>query len=127
MHKLNILLQFAFFLALTGCGDNIQRLHDEVMVIHDQVMPRMGEMHQLRVKLESRMTGLDSVAALPYVSAIHELKRGEDLMWDWMDAYKKPETSTSESVSYLHQQKEAISVVATAMTTAIDQANALLQ
>lgn len=112
---------------LTGCGPDIQALHDEVMVIHDEVMPRMGEMHQLRLSLENQMGDLDSVSARPYRDAIKSLREGEDMMWTWMNEYKRPTSSTPESIQYLKDQKVIISTVADKMTTSIDQAKSLIQ
>lgn len=113
--------------SLAGCGPDINALHDEVMVIHDDVMPRMGEMHQLRISLERQMSDLDSVSALPYRDAIQSLHEGEDMMWTWMNAYKRPTSSTPESVQYLQEQKVIITTVAEKMTSAIDQAKTLTQ
>lgn len=116
-----------FLLALSACGDQVQPMHDDIMVIHDAVMPRMGEMHQLRVSLEDRMKDLDSLAALPYHQAILDLRSGEEMMWTWMNEYRKPEESSPESIDYLRSEHSKISEVANQMTTSIDRANKLLQ
>ncbi len=111
---------------LTGCGPDINDIHDEVMVIHDEVMPKMGEMHQLRMALEDRMSNMDSVSAQPYHNAIESLHQGEEMMWSWMNEYKRPTSSTPESIQYVQDQKKIISEVAEKMTMAIVQAKTLV-
>lgn len=110
---------------LAGCGADINDMHDDVMVVHDEVMPRMGEMHQLRLSLERQMNDLDSISALPYLDAIQSLREGEDMMWTWMNEYKRPTSATPESVQYLNEQMEVISAVAVKMTSAIEQGKTL--
>ncbi len=113
-------------LAITGCGTDVQDRHDEIMKIHDEVMPRMGEMHQLRLDLEQAMAGKDSLQRLPYLEAIRELRKGEDMMWAWMNDYKKPVSATPESLQYLEEQQVAVAEVADQMNRAIEYSIALL-
>ena len=111
---------------LNGCGENIDLLHVEVMNVHDEVMPRMGEMHQLRIELERSMADKDSLGSLPYLEAIGELRKGEDMMWAWMNDYRKPTSSSTESMEYLRKQQVEITKVADQMTKAIEYSNELL-
>ncbi|MCF8237087.1 MAG: hypothetical protein K9I85_02945 [Saprospiraceae bacterium] len=115
-----------FMLFATGCGEDIDQLHEEVMKIHDDVMPHMGEMHQLQQKLENAMVGKDSLERLPYLEAIGELQQGEDMMWTWMNNYRKPTSASAESVNYLEQQRQEVNKVAEQMTLAMTHSKELL-
>ncbi len=127
MTRIQLLLIYCLsILFLTGCGENIDLLHDEVMKVHDDVMPRMGEMHQLRLELESMMADKDSVGRLPYLEAIGELRKGEEMMWAWMNDYRKPTSSSTESLEYLRKQQVEVTKVADQMTRAIEYSNELL-
>ena len=92
------------------------------MAIHDEVMPLMSDMQQLRGQLTSRMNGLDSLDQIPIREAVQDLQKGEDMMWDWMNQYKKPNLETDTARAYLEHQKSAINQVAEQMKQAIQTA-----
>lgn len=96
-----------------------------VMAIHDEVMPLMSEMARQRRVLDGLTEGMDSVQAIPYQTAIRQLRAAEDGMWDWMAEYRKPEKATPESQAYLNEQGQKIQAVSDAMRTALSEAKAL--
>jgi hypothetical protein len=116
-----------------GSNDNQSEtllLEKEVLAIHDEVMPRMSEIEELRsaLKDEAMNASLDST----YLQAIHEsmkaLEAGDSLMWDWMHNYNKPENLSVDSLKvYLTAEKEKIAGVSTSMKNAIADAQGLLQ
>jgi len=100
--------------------EKLDQLHKEVMFIHDDVMPKMGNMHNLKKSLRKSLHLSES-------PIIDSLEIAEDAMMDWMHEYDKPTTDEDFS-EYLAQQKKAISIVRDKMLSAIAQAeNALSQ
>lgn len=110
-----------------SCAPSLEPLEAEVMAIHDEVMPFMGEMQQLRGQLNTGMQDLDSIDQIPYRTASEELKKGEDMMWDWMNQYKKPDLQSDTARTYLERQKTEIEQVSIQMKNAIQMAKQLIQ
>ncbi len=73
--------------------EQLDQLEQQVMAIHDEVMPKMNDighltaqLKRMKIKLEEKEAGSD--AAISGLNAAMEaLKKGEDSMWDWMKAY----------------------------------------
>ena len=122
----NQLFTFAFILctALVGCGnDNKEietKLNEEVMVVHNEVMPKMGEASRLKRQLATfKQTVPDENAALKdsLINTILLLAKSEDMMSDWMANYKYPNPAAKHEdlVIYLKSQKDSIRQVSDAM------------
>ena len=110
--------------ALMGCGnDNKEietKLNEEVMVVHNEVMPKMGEASRLKRQLTSFKQTLpdDSVALkVSLIKTIMDLSKSEDMMSDWMANYKYPNPAAKHEdlVIYLKSQKDSIRQVSDAM------------
>ena len=115
----------------SGESENSARaLEKEVLAIHDEVMPRMGEIESLRESLVSELenTALDSQLRVATNEAISRLELGDSLMWDWMHNYSIPENVSNDSVvKYLENEKRQITQVRQTMQGAITGAEGLLQ
>ena len=110
--------------ALMGCGnDNKEietKLNEEVMVVHNEVMPKMGEASRLKRQLDAFKKSIphDSVTLkVSLIKTIMELSKSEDMMSDWMANYKYPNPSAKHEdlVIYLKAQKDSIKQVSDAM------------
>ena len=110
--------------ALMGCGnDNKEietKLNEEVMVVHNEVMPKMGEASRLKRQLATfKQTVPDENAALKdsLINTILLLAKSEDMMSDWMANYKYPNPAAKHEdlVIYLKSQKDSIRQVSDAM------------
>lgn len=135
----------SFFLALmimllTACQSNDpqvieqQALHDKLMVVHDEVMPKMGDMHKLRKKLVriSENTNLPEGDLAAVKEAIVYLKNADDGMMDWMGAYNLPsklrgQKTHAEIMEYLQTEKTKIEQVKYDMLTSISAATQLVE
>ncbi len=122
--------------ALVGCGNDDKeiemKLNEEVMAVHNEVMPKMGEASRLKRQLTSFKQNLpdDSVALkVSLIKTIMELSKSEDMMSDWMANYKYPNPSTKHEdlVIYLKAQKDSIKQVSDAMYMSLAVAKGFLK
>lgn len=112
--------------------DEQQKKWDEVMVVHDDVMPKMGAIthtHKLlkTVVIDSTMTDLMTQRS----KAMSDLQNAEELMWVWMNDLKqlKPmrEAKTHQQImAYLEEQMVSITKVKEDMENSIEKGKALL-
>lgn len=99
--------------------------HQRIMVIHDEVMPMMPELRRLEKHLLDTLA-TDSTLGGTWQSAALELKQAQDMMWDWMNQYRKPETGGAESMAYLENQERSITKVSQQMRGSRETAKKLL-
>lgn len=99
----------------------INQRHHEIMVIHDEVMPLMKDIYQLKKALKKSTQSLESQAL------IKALDEADEAMMDWMAGYDKPNTSDSNYNTYLDQQMVDVKKMQEVMLTSIDNAKNYLQ
>lgn len=112
------LLIVFFILNLLSCkNDDAEVLHKEIMEIHDEVMPKTGEIAYLylaiRKKVETDST-ISSVQKMELQKQADDLEKAEDEMMVWMNDYIPPHKMKSsknedEIIDYLQEQKKIIS------------------
>jgi hypothetical protein len=101
--KINLLLISGVFL-VSACQNEeqakVEKLEKEVMMIHDAVMPKMGELVTLEGSISKKITHLDSLLQItPNDTALQQslkqsltlasqLKKADEGMMDWMHKYK---------------------------------------
>jgi regulator of replication initiation timing len=102
-----------------------QVLYDQVMDIHDEVMPKMNDIEALKKKLK------DQIAASPDL-VVEERKKLErrianldsvgHMMWDWMHQFSPPADSLGAEVyrEYMEGQMEKVKKVREAMLEIIN-------
>lgn len=88
----------------------IAALEKEVLAIHDEVMPRMGQVVMLADKFDSlTQAARNTNDSLTYANIAQQLHKADKDMMHWMRAYKIPEQATDSTViSYLNQQKALV-------------------
>lgn len=123
---LYILLVAGLQVACGKTGKNAQnekaaetRLWEEVMVVHDDVMPKMSDINRLK-------KGLRELPPAPStITAITDLTKAEDAMWDWMHGLKTQVQLDSlaheEALDYLDREKTRIEAVRELMLKSIEQ------
>ncbi len=102
----------------------VELLAAEVIGIHDEVMPKMETINDLRVKLEKRKEGKLKTAMLEAIDkSLNKLEAADDAMMSWMRAYKMPskndERSEEELIKYLESEKKRITEVKNLMLSSI--------
>jgi hypothetical protein len=121
---------------LSGCNnDNKEletKLNEEVMAVHNDVMPKMGESNRIKRQLKSfKEVVPDENAALKdsLINTILLLSKSEDMMSDWMTHYKYPNAAMNhdEIIKYLEGQKDSIKMVSDNMYKSIAIANGFLK
>jgi hypothetical protein len=115
-----VVLLSVLSLCLFSCSDTeedkLEKLHNEVMVVHDEVMPQKADLNRLKRQLKSYKDVIsDENADLKdsLINGILLLSKSEDLMTDWMAGYDYPneEVSTEQMTKYLIGQKDTIKYV----------------
>ena len=136
--NLSIAIFLLFFLACQSSDPNHlaeEALKDEVMVIHDEVMPKTGEMTKLRKNLQNFLNQdsiIDPTTKATVLEAITYLEKADEGMYDWMAEFKKPkklrgEKSHEEIMAYLKEEKVKIEQVKYDMLTSIKTAVEILE
>ena len=111
-----------------------EKLHKKILAIHDEVMPRMGEINKLRKKLvESLDAGTfkseEDIKAAK--EAVQYLENADEGMMQWMHDYKKPselqkDKSPEEVMAWLKEEYKKVEKVKYDIQTSIKEAKALL-
>ena len=109
-------------------------LWKEVMVIHDEVMPKMSDINKISRALKTALEenqGLDEQTKGKISETVEALTVADEAMWEWMHNLKqlKPLRSTmdhGEILQYLDNEKDAIAQVRDQMLASINEGSTLL-
>lgn len=133
------LAQFFLVLTITSCSrppspDELSLLEQEVMAIHDSVMPKMTKIYYDKEYLDEWLQK-DSIIQNPDLHAqalncTRELKIAEDAMWKWMSDYSDnfeplAEESDSVKIAFLMQEKQSIITVRNLMLNSMAKADSI--
>ena len=94
-----------------------QKSWDEVMVIHDEVMPKMSELNKISKQLKEKSQVIrDEVLQPKIIMAIEALEKADEGMWSWMHGLQqlkalRQEKTHDEIMIYLSGQLTAIKKV----------------
>ena len=105
-----------------------QKLWDDMMVIHDKVMPSMGDIFKYSKSLQTYLDTTEAVdpgLRTEIEGTIEQLNQADDGMMDWMAALKQPAElkktkSQQEVIEYLKSESEKIKVVKQKMEESIE-------
>lgn len=119
---------------LAACGQDksaIKAMEEESIALHDEVMPEMGTIIELKGQLKARMAAIDTtdVNALAEVEALYmALENAEEGMKNWMHTYQVPDYKKplEELEPVASAQLEAIKQVHSEMKKSIADAQAAL-
>ena len=109
-----------------ACGNKkvspeVSALYEQVMEVHDNVMPEISTIHKLKKKLKKNFKS-DSLA----IVLIGKLDNADESMMSWMSEfgeYKKIKSSDDQILmDYLHNELIRISDVRDEMLTVISEA-----
>lgn len=107
-----------------------QALYDEVMKVHDEVMPRMNDIYKLKEDLKKDIADAPAMVESKrkeIESAILQLDAASEAMMDWMRNFNPLPDSLGEERAreYLEEQKVKVGKVKEEMLRAIDEAKGL--
>lgn len=126
-----MLFSLPFLIGFLSCQDNspegkvLNKLYDNVMEVHDDVMPKISDMNRLGRQLKKQ----DPEKADPEVqSAIRRLDQEEDRMMNWMRDFKRPSYDDVEKAkAYLAEEQKRIEVVRAGMLESMKIAKSLVK
>ena len=129
-----------FLLIISACSKNQQPaeadaqsdnpnqvLYDQVMDVHDEVMPRMDEIMKLKRSLQEQIANTPDMVVerkRQLERMISNLDSASNAMMDWMHKFNPlPDTTDQEKArAYLESEMERIRNVKTLMLESIDKA-----
>lgn len=107
---------------------------EEVMAIHDEVMPKMGTLSKLVAELKEKVDTTDT--GKEYEMAMKDLQEANKSMMDWMmgfgnrfdsDEILEGKELSSEKQVWLNEEEEKVKEVAKKINTSIAKAEVLLK
>lgn len=103
-------------------------LRDQVMTVHDEVMPKMGELQKAQKSFQQLADSLaaDSAQSARYRELADQMEVANQSMWDWMHQFNRNMEGSDEEVqAYMEEQLQAIEQVRTTMLQALATADSL--
>jgi hypothetical protein len=102
--------------------DPNQALYDQVMAVHNEVMPKTGEIYQLKKELKDKIL-VEPGRSKDFEQAIAELDSADHSMMDWMHKFNEPDSVTQEVArEYLENEMVKINQVKELINTSIQKA-----
>ena len=139
MNALPTVLAVLFFVSCSSDAEKTEKeLKQEIMTIHDELMPQMDNLDTLRKELEKNRGYLTSdsvpvngplLAPAEFDSLIQALENANESMMSWMRNYNQfdeADFTHEEQVEYLQKEKEKIETVRLKMISSIKEAESLL-
>ena len=143
MNSSNTIIFFAFSLiALAACGpgakekicDTVQCeqqvLYDQVIELHDEVMPKLSQISALKSEIEVKMeASVDSIERSEWLQLMQQLDEADVSMWVWMRQFKPDmdSTVTVEDMAYLETQLKQVAEVAQNINGSIERSKKALE
>lgn len=130
---LSLLILSFSLLSCSSDEKKVEVLQKEVIAIHDEVMPRMDELMNLKGKLQEVQKSLDSSASQEKKREIQRhvvnLNNADEEMMNWMRQYnpQMENMTEQEKLIYLEAQKIAIKMVRQEMLSAIAESEQFLK
>jgi len=107
-----------------------QQAYDKVIAVHDEVMPKMSYISELKGQIEERMNNeKDSSVITNWQTMMVNLDVADEAMWVWMRQFNSDldDVALDEALSYLQSEQEKIDEVARKINDAISEAEEKLK
>jgi hypothetical protein len=130
------LLFLGFVLSFAACDNSDKeaesKLNQEIMKVHDEVMPKMSELNRMKRQIGAFKDAVpDDNAEMKdsLINAILMLAKTEDNMNDWMGSYKypNPDIKHEEMMKYLKGKQDTIKQISNEVFMTIAIGNGLLK
>ena len=124
--KLTISFSVILIILLSACGGNkpeqLKVLKDEVMEVHDEVMPKMGDLRKASKSLMMKAETTDSSASAELKEIAGEIEAANEFMMEWMRQYEPNLEGTEEELlKYYSEQRAGIQEVKKRMLNALEK------
>src|SRR5690606_29889189 len=112
-----VLFLLAMSLLVVSCGNKteaIKKLSDEVLRVHDEVMPKMQDIVNLKKDLQAIADStLDADVATSIHAEIEKLTTADENMMQWMRDYNGPaaDATDEQKIAYYNTELEKINAV----------------
>lgn len=131
MRNILLLLLTLVFACSPSKSDEIKLIKKQALDIHDEVMPKMGELRRARKDLMLRADSLmekDSVRAQQLLNASNEIANANESMMNWMRNFEPEfEGSEEEMLDYFKKQKESIEIVKFSMSESLTKGKEMIE
>jgi hypothetical protein len=133
---LTIVILFSVLACNKKTDKNLELMQDEVMALHDEVMPKMGDIMSLKEQLNNNLAGIDSTkAGFKEKKAVSDtlkskLAESDDQMMNWMNEYNVDtlrNINEDEGLKYLKAEKEKLTTIKLSTNKNIDAAKLFLK
>ena len=128
MNRILLLLFLASFISCNntaGSSSESKALYDQVMVIHDEVMPEMKTIRQLSKKLK-KIEGQESNTEI--ITSLKSLDDAHESMMAWMAQFDMPDNiSSEEEIKYLNDQLISVKVMSDGIYETLAKAESTIQ
>lgn len=105
----------------------LKKMHDNVMEIHDEVMPRMTEIGKLKRQLKRKLKEDNVVKQDSIQQYIYQLEEADNAMMNWMGDFKKPSFEDIKAAEQVYiTEKQKIIVVRDKMNSTISNVEMFL-
>lgn len=139
MKKIIIVLTAILAVSLVSCNEEKKKdtkptQMQQVMAIHDQVMPKMNTINGLIKKLEAKSDSTET--GVKYEKAKEALQASNKTMMDWMkgfgdrfnsDEIMKGKALTDEKKEWLNEEEEKVKSLRDQINSSIKNAETLLE
>src|SRR5689334_9480314 len=111
--------------SLIACEKREKSLYDQVMDIHDEVMPKMGDLHKMKKQLRdsiAKTPGLPAEKKAEFEQTISLLDSASKSMMDWMHAFTPPEPTDKDAYEkYMKSELVKVQAMRETVLRAIDK------
>lgn len=121
---MRILILIFIMSVLAACGNTAVKkdpLYKKVMAIHDEVMPKMSDIHTLKKKIKKSKSSTTDEA----MDLLKQLKDADEGMMSWMHQFKLP-SDDKATTSYLKNELTKVQKVADDINNSIAKAKKYL-
>lgn len=142
LHKLKMMRNLVFLFAallVIGCKQEKKETAaptqmENVMVIHDEVMDKMGHLAKLTGQLKAKVDTTEM--GMQYEAAMKDLQAANESMMDWMmnfgDRFDSNEildgaTLTAQKQEWLNEEEEEVKALKAQFNSSIEKAETLLK
>jgi hypothetical protein len=121
------ILFLVFPILLLACSPSNQELYEQVMAVHDEVMPKMDDLYKLKrelQQLQSDSTAVPDDQRQALGDAIIKIDSASEGMMVWMREFDPPkELAEADLKKYLLEQMEKVKRVREDILEALKSAN----
>jgi len=126
--KLSLMLFTFLMISCESKDKEIEKLKSETIAIHDEVMPKMDKIMNLKKSLRMELDSVSNDESTNIRGLIISLENADKAMMNWMRNYdpQMKDMSEDEKIEYLKNQKASIQEVSEQMKSSISEVDSYL-